>query len=106
MVLDDVGRISGIGCPARIPGLGAAVEHGNSRSRTQSASVEIVNSSTSGGGNIYVSGFDSALVDGNTFDGQGIALNGVTNDTVTGNIFQNIDNTVLPAQRHRTIAAS
>ncbi len=42
------------------------------------ASVDIVNSQTCGGGNFYVSGFDGVLIDNNVFDGQGLALNGVT----------------------------
>jgi Ca2+-binding RTX toxin-like protein len=58
-----------------------------------SAAVDIVHSETSGGGNFYVSAFDSVLVDDNTFDGQGVALNGVKNATVTGNTFQNIGET-------------
>ncbi len=56
--------------------------------------IEIVNSHTSGGGNFYVSGFESALIDGNVFDGQGVALNGAKHATVTDNIFQNIDGTI------------
>jgi hypothetical protein len=59
-----------------------------------SDAIEIVDSQTSGGGNFYVSGFESALVDGNTFDGQGLALNGVKHATVTDNIFQNIDDSI------------
>ena len=58
-----------------------------------SAAVEIVASSTGLGGNFYISGFDSVLVEDNTFDGQGLALNGVENAQVVGNTFQNIDDT-------------
>ena len=56
--------------------------------------IELVNSQTSGGGNFYVSGFESALIDGNVFDGQGLALNGAKHATVTDNTFQNIDDTI------------
>jgi RTX calcium-binding nonapeptide repeat (4 copies) len=56
--------------------------------------IEIVNSHTSGGGNFYVSGFESALVEGNVFDGQGLALNGAKHASVTGNTFQNISDSI------------
>jgi Ca2+-binding RTX toxin-like protein len=56
--------------------------------------IEIVDSHTIGGGNFYVSGFESALIDGNTFDGQGLALNGVKHATVTDNFFQNISDSI------------
>jgi RTX calcium-binding nonapeptide repeat (4 copies) len=59
----------------------------------ETAAVTIENSSTSGGGNFYVSGMASAKIENNVFDGQGLALNGVTNGTVTGNTFENIDGT-------------
>ena len=52
------------------------------------------NSETSGGGNFYVSGFEFVLIDGNVFDGQGLALNGVNHATVTDNVFQNIDDLI------------
>ncbi len=57
----------------------------------ETASVTIENSSTSQGGNFYVSGMDGVSVTGNTFDCQGLALNGVTHATVTNNTFENID---------------
>jgi Ca2+-binding RTX toxin-like protein len=64
--------------------------------------IEIVDSHTSGGGNFYVSRFESAVIDGNTFDGQGLALNGVKHATVTDNIFQNIDDTITAnGSQHR-----
>ena len=63
------------------------------RRQRQHAAVDIENSHTSGGGNYYVSGFDGVSIHDNTFDGQGIALNGVDNATVTGNTFQNIGDT-------------
>ena len=59
----------------------------------ETAEVTIENSSTSGGGNFYVSGMDSATITDNVFNGQGLALNGVTNGSVTGNTFENIDGT-------------
>ena len=86
MVLDDV-TLTGTADPS---GLGA---QWNMTNGSGTASVDIVNSHTSGGGNFYVSGFDGVTVQGNTFDGQGIALNGVDHATVTGNTFQNIDGT-------------
>jgi hypothetical protein len=88
MVLDDVtltGTASGTSS-----GLGA---QWNMTNGSGTASVDIVNSHTSGGGNFYVSGFDGVTIQGNTFDGQGLALNGVDHATVTGNTFQNIGNT-------------
>jgi hemolysin type calcium-binding protein len=88
MVLDDVmltGTASGTAT-----GLGA---QWNMTNGSGTASVDIVNSHTSGGGNFYVSGFDGVTVQGNTFDGQGLALNGVDQASVTNNIFQNIDGT-------------
>ena len=36
----------------------------------------------------------SVLIDGNLFDGQGLALNGAKQATVTDNSFQNIDNSI------------
>ena len=59
----------------------------------ETAEVTIENSSTSGGGNFYVSGMDSATITHNVFNGQGLALNGVTNGSVTGNTFESIDGT-------------
>src|SRR5690606_4831403 len=59
----------------------------NMTNRTGPAAIEIVDSGTSGGGNFYVSGFASAIVRDNTFDGQGIDLNGVKFAEVTGNTF-------------------
>ena len=88
MVLDDVtltGTASGTSS-----GLGA---QWNMTNGSGMASVDIINSHTSGGGNFYVSGFDGVLIDNNVFDGQGLALNGVTDAHVTGNTFQNIDGT-------------
>jgi RTX calcium-binding nonapeptide repeat (4 copies) len=86
MVLNDV-TLTGTADPS---GLGA---QWNMTNGTGTASVDIVNSHTSGGGNFYVSGFDGVTVQGNTFDGQGIALNGVDHATVTSNLFENIDGT-------------
>ena len=62
----------------------------------QPAAVTLKDSSTSGGGNFYLSGMDAATVTGNVFDGQGVVLNGVTNATVSGNTFENIDATYTP----------
>src|SRR5262249_33217629 len=73
MVLNDV-TLSGT-ASGTSGGLGA--QWNMTPNSGESASVEIVNSHTSGGGNFYVSGFDGVLVGGNVFDGQGIALNGV-----------------------------
>ncbi len=90
MVLDGVvlsGTATGTGS-----GLGAQWNM-SPQDNGKSAAVEIVNSQTSRGGNFYVSGFDSVLIQDNVFDGQGIALNGVENAVVTGNTFQNIDDT-------------
>ena len=86
MVLDDV-TLTGTADPS---GLGA---QWNMTNGSGTASVDIVNSHTSSGGNFYVSGFDGVTIQGNTFDGQGLALNGVDHATVTGNTFQNIDGT-------------
>ena len=86
MVLNDV-TLTGT---ADMTGLGA---QWNMTNGSGTASVDIVNSHTSGGGNFYVSGFDGVTVQGNIFDGQGIALNGVDHATVTANTFQNIDGT-------------
>ncbi|MGZ9109723.1 MAG: hypothetical protein ACXW3X_01215 [Rhodoplanes sp.] len=85
MVLDDVtltGTASGTST-----GLGA---QWNMTNGAGAAAVDIVNSHTSAGGNFYVSGFDGVTIQGNTFDGQGLALNGVKHASVTGNTFQNI----------------
>ena len=60
---------------------------------SQTAAVTIENSFTKGGGNFYVSGMTSATIRNNMFDGQGVALNGVTNGSVTGNTFENINRT-------------
>ncbi len=59
----------------------------------ETANVTIENSSTSGGGNFYVSGMASATITNNIFNGQGLALNGVAGATVTGNTFENVDGT-------------
>jgi len=72
-------------------GLGA--QWNMSPNSSETAEVTIENSSTSGGGNFYVSGMDSATITDNVFNGQGLALNGVTNGSVTGNTFENIDGT-------------
>ncbi|WP_421722898.1 beta strand repeat-containing protein [Bauldia sp.] len=72
-----------------------------------SSFVEIVNSNTSEGGNFYVSGFLGVLIDGNVFDGLGVALNGVKDATVTDNIFQNIDDDLFAGgtpEQHRGLA--
>jgi Ca2+-binding RTX toxin-like protein len=89
LVLDDV-TLSGHDSS----GLGAQWNMSPQDSISQHAAVELTNSHTLGGGNYYVSGFDSVDVENNMFDGQGIALNGVKNATVTGNTFQNIDGTI------------
>jgi hypothetical protein len=60
------------------------------------ASVTIKDSSTSGGGNFYVAGMDYANIECNTFSNQGIVLDGVSNATVTDNLFQYIDATYTP----------
>jgi hypothetical protein len=86
MVLDDV-TLTGT---AALGGLGA---QWNMTNGTGTAAVDIVNSHTSGGGNFYVSGFDGVTIQGNTFDGQGLALNGVDHASVTNNLFENIGNT-------------
>ena len=74
-------------------GLGAQWNMSPQDSTTQNAAVEIINSHTSGGGNFYLSGLNSLDLENNVFDGQGVALNGVTNATVSGNTFENIDGT-------------
>jgi len=58
------------------------------------SSVEISGSHTSGGGNFYVAGFDGVTIEDNTFEDLGLALNGVSNATVTGNTFDGIDGTL------------
>jgi VCBS repeat-containing protein/parallel beta-helix repeat protein len=75
-------------------GLGTQWNMSPQDSTTQHAAVTIFDSHTLSGGNFYISGFDSVDIEGNVFDGQGVALNGVTNATVTGNTFQNIDGTI------------
>ncbi len=90
MVLDDV-SLTGTAAPGTTADLGAQWNMSNA---TGAAHVEIVNSHTAGGGNFYVSGMETVLIDGNVFDGQGLALNGVKQATVTGNTFQNIDGTI------------
>lgn len=60
----------------------------------------MVNSRTSGGGNFYASTFTEVTIEGNDFDGQGIALNGVANATVAGNVFRNIDGTFTANGEH------
>jgi hypothetical protein len=87
LVIDDV-NLSGTASGTN-SGLGAQWNMSPQNS-TQHAAVEIMNSDTSGGANFYVSGFDSVSIHDNTFDGEGIALNGVKNATVTDNTFQNI----------------
>jgi hypothetical protein len=68
----------------------------------ETADVTIENSSTSGGGNFYVSGMHSATIANNTFDGQGLALNGVASGSVTGNTFENIsDDFTANGTQHR-----
>jgi hypothetical protein len=97
MVLDDVtltGTASGTAT-----GLGA---QWNMTNGTGTAAVDIVNSHTSAGGNFYVSGFDGVLIQGDVFDGQGLALNGVTHATVVGNTFENIsDSLTANGTQHR-----
>jgi hypothetical protein len=88
MVLDDL-TITGMDGASN---LGA--QFNMSPNAGETAHVEIINSHTSGGGNFYVSGMASVLVEDNVFDGQGLALNGVSNATVTGNTFQNIDGSI------------
>jgi hypothetical protein len=104
MVLDDV-TLSGT-ASGTAGGLGA--QWNMTPNTGETASVDIVNSHTSGGGNFYVSGFDGVTIQGNTFDGQGLALNGVKNGTVIGNTSQNIDGTIWanevafgPTNQHR-----
>ncbi len=75
-------------------GLGAQWNMSPQDSKTEHAAVEISNSQTSNGGNYYVSGFDSVSIHDNVFDGQGVALNGVSNASVTDNTFQNIDGSI------------
>jgi len=87
LLLDDL-TLSGTASAA---GLGAQWNMTSPNNATP-ASVEIRNSHTAGGGNFYVSGMDDVVVQDNFFDGQGLALNGVTGGTVTGNTFQNIGN--------------
>lgn len=98
MVLDDVtltGTASGTAS-----GLGA--QWNMSPDTGQTASVDIVNSHTSGGGNFYVSGMNGVTIEDNVFDGQGLALNGVTDATVAGNTFQNIsDQFTANGDQHR-----
>ena len=60
----------------------------------ETSAVTIENSNTSGGGNFYASGMASAKITGNVFNGQGLALNGVSNGTVTNNTFENIDGSI------------
>jgi len=81
-------------------GLGAQWNMSPQDSLTQGAAVEIESSHVSGGANFYVSGFDSVSVHDNVFDGQGIALNGVKNATVTANLFENISNTFTANGSH------
>jgi hypothetical protein len=99
MVLDDVtltGTASGTAT-----GLGA---QWNMTNGTGTAAVDIVNSHTSAGGNFYVSGFDGALIRDNVFDAQGLALNGVTDVTVTGNTFENIgDSLTANGTQHHSL---
>jgi hypothetical protein len=97
MVLDDV-TLTGTASGAAT-GLGA---QWNMTNGTGLAAVDIVDSHTSAGGNFYVSGFDGVLIQDNVFDGQGLALNGVTNATVTGNTFENIgDSLTANGTQHR-----
>ncbi|MGE4078861.1 MAG: hypothetical protein AB7F22_25200, partial [Reyranella sp.] len=87
MVLDDV-TLTGT-ATGTATGLGA--QWNMTPNAGETASVSIINSHTSGGGNFYVSGMDGVTIANNVFTGQGLALNGVTNAAVTGNTFQNID---------------
>ena len=63
--------------------------------------LSLIDSQTSGGGNFYVSAFTDVTIEGNDFNGQGIALNGVENATVAGNTFRNIDGTFTANGEHR-----
>jgi hypothetical protein len=97
LVLDNL-TLSGMN-PAADATLGAQF---NVSGNGATDAIEIVDSHTSGGGNFYVSGFESALIDGNTFDGQGLALNGPKHATVTDNTFRNIDDTITAnGSQHR-----
>jgi hypothetical protein len=58
-----------------------------------STNVEIKNSSTSLGGNFYLSGITGLSIHDNTFSNAGMGLNNVENVVVNNNIFQNIDQT-------------
>ena len=60
---------------------------------TASTNVELKNSSTSSGGNFYLSGITGLSVHNNTFSNAGMGLNNVENATVTNNTFQDIDQT-------------
>jgi len=63
--------------------------------------LSLIGSRTSGGGNFYVSAFTDVTIEGNDFDGQGIALNGVENANVEGNSFRNIDGAFTANGEHR-----
>ncbi|HLH92421.1 MAG TPA: hypothetical protein VKX28_28665 [Xanthobacteraceae bacterium] len=91
LLLDGV-RLNGTasGGPS---GLGAQWNMSPQDATTQNAAVTIENSSTNGGGNFYISGFDFVALQNNVLDGQGVALNGVKHADVFGNTFENIDGT-------------
>lgn len=92
MLLDHV-TLSGTASGTAGSGLGAQWNM-TPVSSSEHAYLTLSNSSTSAGGNYYVSGFDGVDVTGNTFDAQGIALNGVKHGTVTGNTFENITDAI------------
>jgi hypothetical protein len=88
MVLDHValnGTVSGTA------GAGLGAQWNMATPEAGASSVQIMHSHTNGGGNFYVSGFDGVTIEDNVFDGQGLALNGVTQAMVTGNTFENIN---------------
>ena len=60
---------------------------------TAPANVELKNSSTSLGGNFYLSGITGLSVHNNTFSNAGLGINNVQIADVTNNLFQNIDQT-------------
>ena len=72
-------------------GLGA--QWNMSPNADETAYVTVEDSHTSGGSNYYVSGMAGATITGDTFDGQGVALNGVTDSSVTNNVFENVNGT-------------
>lgn len=91
MVIDGV-TLSGTAAPmGTTSALGA---QWNMTNQGGAAHVEIKDSDTLGGGNYYISGLQTVSATGNTFDGQGMALNGVKEATVAGNTFQNIHGSI------------